>query len=149
MAKYSIVRFHCSTGKGSIPTATIQIECPDGSLKTDAATDEGNGPVDATVNVIKRAFGGIAITLKDYSVRAVNPGSDSVGEVTVRVECDEREYIDSAIGPDIIVASAEAIVGAVSQHMAFEAMTKPELSRREAAEGKNARKWRGRGYEDL
>lgn len=74
---------------------------------------EGSGPVDATFKAIE----GIAksdTTLLLYSVNAITKGTDSQGEVTVRLEKGGRIVNGSGADTDIIVASARAYVHALN-----------------------------------
>mgnify|MGYP001578382409 FL=1 len=98
-------------GKDSIPTATVQMKKPDGSEVTEAAV--GNGPVDAVFKAIQRALG-IRVELLEFSVSAISSGSEAIGKVVVQIKDDGAEHEGSALGTDIIVASAEAFVDALN-----------------------------------
>ena len=74
----------------------------------------GNGPVDATFNAIKK----LTITdykLKLYQVNAITAGTDAQGEVTVRLEDDNLTAQAKGSDPDIIVASAKAYISALNR----------------------------------
>ena len=75
---------------------------------------QGNGPVDATFNAIKKItktdFG-----LKLYQVHAITEGTDAQGEVTVRLEDNDLSSQAKGSDPDIIVASAKAYISALNR----------------------------------
>ena len=83
------------------------------SGKSQEVTAEGNGPVDATFNAIKKLVPHNAI-LKLYQVSAVTQGTDAQVEVTVRLESPEGNlYNGRGVDIDIMVASAQAYVSAL------------------------------------
>jgi 2-isopropylmalate synthase len=75
---------------------------------------EGNGPVDATLNAIeKQANSGAELLL--YSVNAITTGTESQGEVTVRLAKGGRVVNGIGTDPDIIAASAKAYIAALNR----------------------------------
>ncbi len=75
---------------------------------------EGNGPVDATLNAVERAVAsGAEMVL--YSVNAITTGTQSQGEVTVRLAKGGRIVNGVGADPDIIVASAKAYLAALNK----------------------------------
>lgn len=103
--------FHISSGNTLISTATVKVT-REGEVIEEAAC--GDGPVDATFKAIDRASG-VDVTLKDYFLRAVTGGKDALGEVTVKVEKNDRMYVGRGISTDIIEASAKAYVNAINK----------------------------------
>ena len=74
----------------------------------------GNGPVDATFNAIKK----LTLTdykLKLYQVNAITAGTDAQGEVTVRLEDEDLSSQAKGSDSDIIVASAKAYLNALNR----------------------------------
>lgn len=85
---------------------------------------EGDGPVDAIFRAIEeRVQSGAKLLL--YSVNAITGGSDSQGEVTVRLGRDERTVNGTGADTDIVVASAKAYLGAL-ERLAWSARTHPQ-----------------------
>ena len=74
----------------------------------------GNGPVDATFNVIKDLTN-TKFRLKLYQVHAITEGTDAQGEVTVRLEDDTLSAQAKGSDPDIIVASAKAYINSLNR----------------------------------
>ena len=81
-------------------------------LATDAST--GSGPVDAVYKAINRIVL-VPNSLTEFSVNSVTEGIDAVGEVSIRIEQDSRQYIGRGADTDIIVASAKAYMNALNR----------------------------------
>ena len=80
----------------------------------DTTKINGNGPVDATFNAIKKLTD-TQFKLKLYQVNAITAGTDAQGEVTVRLEDDDLSSQAKGSDPDIIVASAKAYINALNR----------------------------------
>ncbi len=115
-------------GTMGMPTATVRLRCPDGTLQVQAST--GTGPVDAAY----KAIDGIIQapnSLEEFSIRAITEGIDAIGEVTVRLESKDealapretaqngrkklRSFGGHGADTDIIVASAKAYLSAINK----------------------------------
>ena len=75
--------------------------------------DDATGPVDATFKAIE-AVAESGATLQLYSVNAITQGTDSQGEVTVRLEKGGRIVNGNGADTDIVVASAKAYLNALN-----------------------------------
>jgi 2-isopropylmalate synthase len=104
-----------TAGDHSTPTATLRLVDPDGNIRTDAAT--GTGPVDAVYRAMNRITN-LTPKLTEFSVNSVTEGIDAQGEVTIRIEENERTYTGRAADTDIIVASAKAYMSALNRMLA-------------------------------
>ncbi len=91
--------------------ATMKLDV-DGQIKIEEA--EGNGPVDAVFNCIKRLVPHEA-KLELYQVHAVTEGTDAQAEVSVRLSQEGRSMTARAADPDTLVASAKAYLGALNK----------------------------------
>src|SRR6476661_632791 len=91
--------------------ATMKLDV-DGQIKIEEA--EGNGPVDAVFNCIKRLVPHEA-KLELYQVHAVTEGTDAQAEVSVRLSHEGRSMTARAADPDTLVASAKAYLGALNK----------------------------------
>lgn len=98
-------------GKSAIPMATVQLII-DGEVCT--ATSQGSGPVDAAFNAI-RALIHRKVTLEEYLVQAITRGSNEVGKVHVQVENQGNIYYGFSANTDVVTASAEAFIDAISK----------------------------------
>jgi 2-isopropylmalate synthase len=79
-----------------------------------AAEGLGNGPVDATVNAIESRVGSGSELLL-FSVNAITTGTQSQGEVTMRLAKAGRIVNGVGADPDIVVASAKAYLNALNK----------------------------------
>lgn len=105
LAALSVV---CKTGMSPESTITLDVM---GEQMTHTAS--GSGPVDATFKAIESIVNS-NVHLQLYSVNAITEGTDSQGEVTVRLE--RNGSIVNGIGSDtdIITASAKAYLHALN-----------------------------------
>ena len=100
---------HSETGER--PHATIVMSVGHQELHAQA---DGNGPVDATLKAIEsQVHSGSELLL--YSVNAITTGTESQGEVTVRLTRAGRIVNGVGADPDIIAASAKAYLNALNK----------------------------------
>ena len=108
---------------GEVPDASITLAV-DGEEKH--AHSEGGGPVDATFKAIELIINSGA-NLQLYSVNNVTNGTDSQGEVNVRLEKAGRIINGQGADTDIVIASAKAYINAVNKIMAVDDRAHPQL----------------------
>jgi 2-isopropylmalate synthase len=87
-------------------------------------TAQGDGPVDATFNAVKKLFPHTA-RLALYQVHAVTEGTDAQATVSVRLEEDGKIVTGQSSDTDTVVASAKAYVSALNNLVVRRAKTKP------------------------
>jgi 2-isopropylmalate synthase len=108
--KYSLVSLESRSATGETPVAEVVIS--DGT-KEHRSKSDGSGPVDASFKAIEETVqSGVNLLL--YSVNAITEGTDSQGEVTVRLEFGGRIVNGSGADTDIVVASAKAYIHALN-----------------------------------
>ncbi len=118
---WKLVHLNQASGMGERPHAAIVLN-EGGTERT--ADSNGDGPVDATFKAIERiAKSGAELLL--YSVNAVTQGTESQGEVTVRLARGGRIVNGVGADTDIIVASAKAYVNALNK-LAGDAPVNPQ-----------------------
>jgi 2-isopropylmalate synthase len=98
---------------GEVPTAEIVISV-DGEER--AGRSDGDGPVDAVFKAIESVIGS-GCELQLYSVNSITGGTDSQGEVTVRVSRNGRIVNGRGADTDIIAASAKAYINGINRAM--------------------------------
>jgi 2-isopropylmalate synthase len=106
--QYESIEAVSCTGKKPKATVTLSIN---GESKQ--ASAEGDGPVDAVFRAIEAIIHS-GVELKLFSVNAITKGSDSQGEVTVRLQKGSAIVNGSGADTDIIVASAKAYINAIN-----------------------------------
>lgn len=107
---YQYESLEAVSSTGSKPSARVALSV---CGETVTATEEGDGPVDAAFKAVE-AIVKTGAELKLYSVNAITQGSDSQGEVTVRLQKDGIIVNGSGADTDIIVASIKAYVNAAN-----------------------------------
>ncbi|MBR4690182.1 MAG: 2-isopropylmalate synthase, partial [Bacteroidales bacterium] len=108
----SIEQLQVVCGNSMIPTATVSLKVKD-EVKTETAT--GNGPVDAAYTAVKKIFAENNIRLQEFLIQGFNGGCDDSGRVSVQVECNKHFYQGLGVDTDIVTASVEAFVDAISK----------------------------------
>jgi len=108
---FQLVSMSQRSETGERPQARITMSI-DG--KETVSESEGNGPVDATLKAIEaKVQSGAEMLL--YSVNAITTGTESQGEVTVRLSKAGRIVNGVGADPDIVVASAKAYLNGLNK----------------------------------
>lgn len=121
--RFKLVSLSARSQTGETPTSEIVLNM-DGSEKT--AKSNGSGPVDAAFKAIEEIVESQA-NLQLYSVNAITEGTDSQGEVTVRLEKGGRIVNGSGADTDIVTASAKAYICALNMLMDDNARQHPQV----------------------
>ncbi len=115
------LRVCCETGETPNATMTLNI---DGEEKQ--AESVGDGPVDACFKAIENLTN-TGVSLQLYSVNAITTGTDSQGEVTVRVEKDGHVVNGQGADTDIVIASAKSYINALNKVITNAGRTHPQM----------------------
>lgn len=108
--RFEYIAMEAVSKSGVQPRAEVSLNV-DGEPKL--AVAEGDGPVDAAFKAVEQLVQSGA-TLKLYSVNAITSGTDSQGEVTVRLEKAGKIVNGNGADTDIIVASVKAYLDALN-----------------------------------
>ncbi|MBI2453215.1 threonine synthase [Candidatus Peregrinibacteria bacterium] len=104
-----IIDFEVTDSKHSRPKAMVKIKFSNDIIEEKA---EGDGPVDAIINAIKKAIKSkdkLKCVLTDYSVEIDTAGTDAVVEVRMGLkDIKNNQVTGMATSPDVIVASINA-----------------------------------------
>jgi len=111
LERIKLVSMKVNSETGETPVAEVTL-IVDGEEKQ--ASADGSGPVDATFKAIESVVDS-GCKLELYSVSNITTGTDSQGEVTVRVDMDGRIINGQGADTDIIIASAKAYINALSK----------------------------------
>jgi 2-isopropylmalate synthase len=106
-----LVYLHVCSETGEVPNARVTVKVDNEEL---TGTALGGGAVDASLKAIESLVHAEA-NLQLYSVNAITSGTDSQGEVTVRLEKGGRIVNGQGADTDIVIASAKAYVNAVNK----------------------------------
>jgi 2-isopropylmalate synthase len=108
---WKLVTMNQASGMGERPHARVVLLQANSEVSSEA---QGDGPVDATFKAIESiARSGADLLL--YSVNAVTTGTESQGEVTVRLAKGGRIVNGVGADTDIVVASAKAYISALNK----------------------------------
>lgn len=110
----------CETGE--TPNSKITLNVEGEEIKDES---EGSGPVDASFRAIEK-IADIDVELQLYSVNNITTGTDSQGEVTVRLQQNGGIYNGHGADTDIVIASAKAYVNALNKIIANDKRTHPQ-----------------------
>ena len=124
--RYTLDAVQVTCGSSGLPTASVRLRTPDGTLVMGAAI--GTGPVHAVFTAIDKLLNSPA-ELIEYSINAVTEGIDALGEANVRVQARNTGrtkvnpqhsshssiFHGHAADSDIIVASTKAYLVALNR----------------------------------
>lgn len=108
--KYRLTALQAGSSTDNTPEAELSVDV-DGQSVT--VVSGGDGPVDAVFKAIEKIADSRA-SLALYNVNAITSGTDSQGEVSVRLEKDGRIVTGSGADTDIVIASAKAYINALN-----------------------------------
>jgi 2-isopropylmalate synthase len=120
---YKLVSLTAHSETGEAPYARIVVSENGAEKKSEA---QGSGPVDASFKAIEALVASGAELLL-YSVNNITTGTDSQGEVTVRLARDGRIVNGQGADTDIVVASAKAYINALNKLHSKEQRLNPQL----------------------
>jgi 2-isopropylmalate synthase len=109
--RYKLISMKVVSETGELPVAQIVLSDHGKEVTVDST---GSGPVDAAFKAIESLVKSQS-DLQLYSVNAITSGTDSQGEVTVRLSRDDRTVNGQGADTDIIVASAKAYLSALNR----------------------------------
>lgn len=123
-AHYELESVQVQYGTLNIPTATVRIKTPEGTLVEEAGT--GSGSVEAIYHTISKLFDG-PIELKDYKLQSVGSGQDALADAFVKVKCGEFECGGRGSAQDVLEASAKSFLNAINRAHAMEQQSRKQV----------------------
>jgi 2-isopropylmalate synthase len=120
---FSLEALEVTSKTGTHPHAVVSLASGDEPV---TASADGDGAVDATFKAIEKLVNSES-NLQLYSVNAITSGSESQGEVTVRLEKGGRIVNGIGADTDIVIASAKAYIDAVNHLQANVERAHPQL----------------------
>jgi len=120
---FRLVSLAQSSRTGGRPRGEVVLSVEGSEVRSEA---EGNGPVDAVFKAIESEIGSGAELLL-YSVHAITTGTESQGEVTVRLSRGGRIVNGVGADPDIVVASAKAYLSALNRLQSRQEKLNPHI----------------------
>ncbi|MEZ0118940.1 UNVERIFIED_ORG: 2-isopropylmalate synthase [Heyndrickxia coagulans] len=123
-AHYELESVQVQYGTLNIPTATVRIKTPEGTLVEEAGT--GSGSVEAIYHTISKLFDG-PIELKDYKLQSVGSGQDALADAYVKVKFGEFECGGRGSAQDVLEASAKSFLNAINRAHAMEQQSRKQV----------------------
>lgn len=109
--KMKLETLQVTCGKTAIPVATVGITI---NGEVHVATASGNGPIDAAFTAVRQLVNK-TISLEEFLIQAITKGSDDLGKVHIQIEHKGQIYYGFSANTDIITASVEALIDAISK----------------------------------
>ncbi len=121
---YKLISLKVCSETGEIPKAAITLNI-NGEEKQTSAT--GSGPVDAAFQAIENIVNS-NVELQLYSVNNITTGTDSQGEVTVRVDNNGHIINGQGADTDIVIASTKAYLNMLNKIQMQSERTHPQVA---------------------
>lgn len=121
--RFKLVAMKVTSETGETPEASVTLWV-DGDEKKGVAS--GGGPVDAAFKAIEVVVSS-GSDLQLYSVNNITSGTDSQGEVTVRLEKAGRIVNGQGADTDIVIASVKAYINALNKILSDAERAHPQL----------------------
>ncbi len=109
--KFKLVSLKVCSETGETPHAEVVVQV---NGKEQSAEESGSGPVDAAFKAIENIVNS-ETELKLYSVNNITSGTDSQGEVSVRLSRNGKIVNGQGADTDIVIASAKAYINALNR----------------------------------
>jgi len=114
--QFKLVSLKVCSETGETPQADVVIQV---NGKEQSASESGSGPVDAAFKAIENIVHS-QTELKLYSVNNITSGTDSQGEVSVRLSKNGKIVNGQGADTDIVIASAKAYINALNRIVVLE-----------------------------
>ncbi len=112
-AGYKLDWFSVHTSNFTTATCTVSLIDKNGDKHEDVCL--GDGPIDAAFKAVDKIVQPAEHTFDIYNIHSVSQGKDTLGDVTVKLNCEGRTYTGKGLSTDIIQASITAYINAVNK----------------------------------
>lgn len=109
--KYKLISYQIYSGNKMICTSTVEIQRNGVILKESAV---GEGTISSVFKAIERCIGK-EVNLKDYSIKSITDGEDSLGEIIIKIEKDGKIFTGRSLSEDVMEASVKAYISAINK----------------------------------
>lgn len=109
---YRLDWFSVHTSNFTTATCTVSLE-KDGVKYEDVCL--GDGPIDAAFKAVDKIVKPVEHTFDIYNIHSISQGKDTLGDVTVKLVSDGKNYTGKGLSTDIIEASLTAYIKAVNK----------------------------------
>ena len=115
---YKLEWFDVHTSNKTTSTCVVSLSL-DGQTFTEACT--GDGPVDAAFEAINHIVRPVDHSFDLYRISSISSGKETMGEVTVKLTCDDRTFTGRGLHTNIVDASVRAYLRAMNKLRAYTA----------------------------
>lgn len=112
--KYELKMFQVQYGSNNIPTASVELQTPSGTIVQEACT--GSGSVEALYATLDKLIDE-ELELVDYQISSVGGGKDALAESHVQLSVNGEQMNGRGSAQDVIEASASAFLNAVNRYV--------------------------------
>lgn len=117
-----LVSLQVCSETGGTPIAKVTLCINDQEVVGEA---EGSGAVDASLKTIEKMVN-VDAEVQTYSVNSITGGTDSQGEVTIRLEQGGRVINGLGADTDIVIASAKAYINGINKLLTSDTRSHPQ-----------------------
>ncbi len=114
VATFELVNMQVLSGEDAMALVKLKRLEENGDEKLIVEAAAGEGAVDSVYKALERAVG-LEVRLLEYQIGATTHGTDSFGEVMVRIQCGDQTYLGRGVHSDVVRASAEAYLQALNK----------------------------------
>lgn len=108
---YELEYLQTVSGTKTIPAAVVRLKKGDKIFEEVAS---GSGPIDAAYKAVEKITR-IDTDMENYNLRAVSRGMDALGEVSLKINYEDKNIIGRGMSTDIVEASVKAYLDGINK----------------------------------
>ncbi|NLX91314.1 MAG: 2-isopropylmalate synthase [Firmicutes bacterium] len=108
---YELEYLQTVSGTKTIPAAVVRLKKGDTIFEEVAS---GSGPIDAAYKAVEKITK-IDTNMENYNLRAVSRGMDALGEVSLKINYEDKNIIGRGMSTDIVEASVKAYLDGINK----------------------------------
>lgn len=109
---YKLKWFAVHTSNMTTSTSVVRLELDGQEFE---AVCSGDGPVDAAFEAIDQIIRPVEHSFDLYRINSISPGKDTMGDVSVKLGCDNRTFSGRGLHTNIVEASVRAYISAMNK----------------------------------
>ena len=108
---YELEYLQTVSGTSTIPAAVVRLRKGEEIFEEVAC---GSGPIDAAYKAVEKITG-IDTDMENYNLRAVSRGMDALGEVSLKINYEDKNIIGRGMSTDIVEGSVKAYLDGINK----------------------------------
>ena len=109
---YKLTWFAVHTSNMTTSTSVVRLSLDGQEFE---AVCSGDGPVDAAFEAIDQIIRPVEHSFDLYRINSISPGKDTMGDVSVKLGCDNRTFSGRGLHTNIVEASVRAYISAMNK----------------------------------